>query len=347
MSVTHGMDTAAGLAASSELERGSQEVVGLATRLDGVLHSFDWSGTDATRVRESWSTTHRPQLDQVTQQLGLMAAALRREAEAQDSASEPAGAGAGSGAGGTTQTGPPSAQQLVTEARAAGLSGDALDRYAAQVRAMTPAQRAALDPATFRGSDASQPDGTTCGSSTLVMSRMENNPAYAMYVLTGYDPVTGSTDPGTRGERFAAESLKMHEQTNGWFDRGGGLQSAWPQALGTAPGPLAQEMSAPGGSGVPGTDYRVDYVRFQDRASSFDDMVAASRGGHTVPVYVGNDTAPRHVVLVTGASADGGSLTFYEPSAGATVTVTREQWLADRSGLGGWNKPWLIVTPRK
>ncbi len=29
------------------------------------------------------------------------------------------------------------------------------------------------------------------------------------------------------------------------------------------------------------------------------------------------------------------------------MTVTREQWLNDSGHLGGWDKPWAIVVPRR
>lgn len=373
MSVTHGMDTTAGLQASDELQRGSAEISALTTRLEGAIQSFDWIGPDADRVRGSWASTERPSLDAVTQQVATMALLVRQEAEAQDVTSGDATTGSGGASTLTPSadtvprryddklaaltpadraaveqalrtTADPNARALIREAVATGLTGETLSRYTERVQQLTPAEVAALDPATFRGAEARQPDGTTCGSSSLVMARMENNPAYAMAVLTGYDPATGTTDPGTRAERFAAESLAMHERTNGWLDRDGDLQSAWPEAWGTAPGPLANEMSSPGGSGVPGTEYQVDWVRGGDRGSSFDQMVTASQNGHNVPVYVGSDNLPRHVVLVT--ATDGNTLSFYEPGRGETVTVTRDQWVNDRANLGGWGRPWAIVVPR-
>lgn len=342
VSVTHGMDTSAGLQASQELERGSHDIADLATRLELALQSFDWMGTDADRVRQSWTSIERPSLDTVNRQIAALSVLIRLEAEAQDTTSgELAVAG---GRSGVPRVPVDMRATLVREAVTAGLTSEALRRYTERLQQLTPEQVAALDPSTFRGTVASQPDGTTCGSSSLVMSRMENDPAYAMSVLTGYDPTTGTTHAGTRGERFAAESLAMHERTNGWFDRDGDLQSAWPESLGTAPGPLANEMSSVGGSGVPGTTYEVDWVRYDsDRGVSFDQIVTASQNGHTVKVYVG-DGMPRHVVLAT--ATDGNTLTFYEPGRGETVTVTLEQWMNDQVGLGGWNSPWAIVTPR-
>lgn len=341
-----GMDTVAGLAAGDVLERGAQEIVALAGRLEAVLHAFDWTGPDAERVRDSWGTTERPQLDRAGAFVGALAVLLREEARGQDAASGEGGPAGAAPAALTTiaPTDPRAAQvqSLVQRAQASGLQGEALQRYQDRLATMTPEQLAALDPSTFRGAPAVQPDGTTCGSSSLVMSRMVNNPAYAMQVIDGYDPVTGQSTTGTPQSRFANESLAMHERTNAWHDRDGNWNPAWPMGLGTHPNDVAREMSAAGGSGVPGTRYEVDYA-LGDRADTFDRMVAASQAGHTVPVYVG-DGVPRHVVLAT--AADAGTVTFYEPGEGKTVTVTREQWINGDSNLGGWDRPWAVVVPR-
>jgi len=82
---------------------------------------------------------------------------------------------------------------------ASGLSGTALANYMSRLRALTPAQLDALDPPT--DGSYNQPDQTTCGSSSLVMSRMLNDPAYALWMETGFNPETGETDPRTPEQR--------------------------------------------------------------------------------------------------------------------------------------------------
>ena len=89
---------------------------------------------------------------------------------------------------------------------ASGLTGTALANYMSQLHTMTPAQLDALDPPT--DGSYNQPDQTTCGSSSLVMSRMLNDPAYALWMETGFNPETGETDPRTPEQRFADESLR-------------------------------------------------------------------------------------------------------------------------------------------
>ncbi len=242
---------------------------------------------------------------------------------------------------------------LVRRAQAAGLGGEALHRYRARLAQLTPEQLSALDPASLVSADpgrqgaATQPHGTTCGSASLVMSRMLNNPAYAMYVMTGYDPATGRTDTRSAQARFHEESLTMHERTNRWRDRDGNLQVRWPLGLGTSPWAVANEMSSRGGSGVPGTAYEVDWTWNDSRGASWDKMATASRAGHTVPVYVGGTVrdggVPRHVVLVTGHGD--GTLTFYEPGESRSVTVSRQEWLDGTFSLGGWSRPKAIIVP--
>jgi uncharacterized protein YukE len=238
----------------------------------------------------------------------------------------------------------PAARAWIMAAVASGLSGDALTRYAHQLGELSPSELRDLDPGSFRGDDATQPDQTTCGSSSLVMSKMENDPAYAMWMQTGYDPLMGETDPRTPEERFADESEAMHVRTNLPLDRDNDLQFPWPPQAGTQPWALAAEMSADGGSGVPGTSYDVSVVDPDNRGSSFDAVVRASEDGSTVPIYVGDDTRPGHVTLVT-ASEGGDSLSVYDPSNGSTITVSRDDWVNGTLDVAGWSEPWFVVVP--
>lgn len=233
---------------------------------------------------------------------------------------------------------------------AGGLTGAALANYLRRLHGMSEADLDDLDPGTH---PLEQPDGTTCGSSSLVMARMRNDPAYAMWITTGYNPETGETTPGTAQERFASEAEEMHERTNGVTDRDGDLQFPYPDFIGTAPWAVANEMSANNGSGVPGTDYGVTTVDPDDRRSSYQALTAAVEDGHSVPMYVGNSAAPGHVVLVTGA--DDGTLTVYNPANGETVEVTRDQYVDGElpfgnpapplDKMGPMTEPWFTVVP--
>jgi hypothetical protein len=175
------------------------------------------------------------------------------------------------------------------------------------------------------------------------MSRMLNDPAYALWMETGYDPVTGQTDPRSPEERFADESLAMHDRTNALKDRDGDLQFPWPQAAGTQPWAVAAEMSSDGGSGVPGTEYDVETVAPSDRGATYDHIADSVENGHNVPLYVGDTTRPGHVVLVTGS--DGDSLTIFDPASGREQTVSRDDFTSGDLGVSGWDEPWFAVTP--
>ena len=228
---------------------------------------------------------------------------------------------------------------------ARGLTGAALVNYLSRLRTMSRPELAALDPTQAGDGTFVQPDTTTCGSSSLVLSRMRNDPAYAMYVMTGYNPETGETAPPgqTAADRFGAESLAMHDRTNGITDRDGDLQFPWPEAAGTQPWAVAAEMSADDGSGVPGSAYGVRTVDPGDRGLVYDQVAAASEEGHTVPLYIGDTTRPGHVVLVTGSDAD--SLSIYDPATGDNVTVSRDAFVGGHLGVAGWDEPWFAVTP--
>ena len=242
----------------------------------------------------------------------------------------------------------------IMAAVASGMDGGTLDNYLEHLEGMTPQEIEALDPTGFRDGKGGQPDDTTCGSATLVMSRMMNDPAFAMWVITGYDPETGTqTGDGTESDqdqRFSEAALDMHDKTNSWWQNGQ-PQVPWPEAWGTTPGAVLNEMNH-GHSGVPDASYDMQYVDPGDRVATYDRIAAASENGHTVPMFVGSDTAPRHVVLVTGSTGD--SITVYDPYAdtsstgepiGRTVTVSRADWAAGNFDVAGWDEPWGAVVP--
>jgi hypothetical protein len=254
----------------------------------------------------------------------------------------------------------------ILAAIASGLNGDALDRYATQLATMTPDQIDALDP-TKQVYAFWQPDGTTCGSSSLVMARMLNDPAYAMSVITGYDPRTGvqavslgqavegqmeDSEPGAQMQRrFHQEVIQMHHQTSSLVDHSGRFNGWWPEAAGTTPGAAARQMSGSDGlSGVPGSSYGVQLVDPLDRASTYDEIVRAVDDGHAVPIYtydINNDDGKSgaHVTLVTGTQGD--DLVVYDPGKAASMTVDREQFTTAQLGDPlGWDRPMAAVLPR-
>jgi uncharacterized protein YukE len=262
----------------------------------------------------------------------------------------------------------------ILAAVASGLTGDALDRYATHLNGMSNSQLTALDPTTATTA-LRQPDGTTCGSSSLVMARMIDDPAYGMFVLTGYDPRTDTEthpvfDATTEVQgssyvsyveglssknqeialRFRNEVLAMHEQTGSWTDHDGDVNGWWPEALGTSPGAAARQMGGGEGlSGVPGTSYEVAYVDAADRGATFDRVFDAVEEGHPVPVYTydvrnENGSTGAHVTLVVGTQA--GDLLAYDPWTASTRVVTREEFAApDLSDDLGWDRPGAAILP--
>lgn len=164
-----------------------------------------------------------------------------------------------------------------------------------------------------------QPDSTTCGSAVLVRARMLADPAYDRWLRSGADPEA----------RFADEALRTHRRTNRLLDSRRRPQLPWPRSLGTQPWAVAREL--------PGR-HRVRPVL--DREPAWERLVGAT---DPTPLYVGSTLLPRHVVLVTGPLGED-RLQVYEPSAGATVTVHREAFVAARLGLASWNHPWWVVT---
>ena len=94
-----GMDTDAGRAVGETIQTGSQQIAELARRLDTVITAFEWDGGDADAYRSQWSSHQRAQLDASSQMLAGVAALLRGEADAQDTASGEAVAGGGAAIG--------------------------------------------------------------------------------------------------------------------------------------------------------------------------------------------------------------------------------------------------------
>ncbi|CAN7478219.1 hypothetical protein [Knoellia sp. LjRoot47] len=249
---------------------------------------------------------------------------------------------------------------------AAGATGATLLNYSTKLGQLSPAQRRALDPTTHPGI-LRQPDGTTCGSSSLLLASMLNDPLYAMRVLTGYDPRTGQQvpDPGpvpndrnplgpgatpeqiAMHNRFQHDAIDLHHQTNGLTTHDGKFNGWWPEAAGTSPGSAARQMSGDGGSGT-GGDYETRYVDPGDPGDAYDRIARAVDNGQAVPVYTydvdGTDNAGSHIVLVTGT--EDGNLRVYEPESGETRTTTREDFVnRDLGGSMGWDKPLVAILP--
>ena len=91
----------------------------------------------------------------------------------------------------------------------------------------------------------------------------------------------------------------------------------------------------------------VDSDSVEDRTRAFRVVAAAAADGLAVPLYVGDDALPRHVVLVVGAgrAGDVGALRVYDPARGATGWVAETAFRDGRLAVGGWERLWAAVVP--
>ncbi|WP_146828118.1 hypothetical protein [Aeromicrobium flavum] len=226
---------------------------------------------------------------------------------------------------------------------AAGLPAETMGRLTAHMNRLSDAERRALDPTTHPR-DFRQPDDTSCGAASLVVSRMLNDQPYAIWLTTGYDPHTDRSDQAALQDRWRAEVLATHRRVTSLRDHDGDLQWPWLRVVGTSPWGAARQMTGEGGSGVPGARYSARTLDPDDLLTEFDRVLAAVEAGHTVPLYVGDEVRPAHVVLAVRTRSDG--LEFFEPSAGRLVRVARDAFAAGRFTLGGWSVPWFAVLPR-
>lgn len=163
-----------------------------------------------------------------------------------------------------------------------------------------------------------QPDARSCGAAVLVVAQMLRTPAYAE----------------TARRRFGQEVLAMHRRVTGPVDVRGRLQLPWPRALGTPPWAVARQLAF-----TEGTGYRVHRAGV-DRADLLEEIESSVTAGLPVALYVGNESMPRHLVLVVGPG-----LATYEPSVGSVVHVDADDFCGDRLGLGGWDRLWFAILP--
>lgn len=223
------------------------------------------------------------------------------------------------------------------------LDPETLVRFESRLSDLDPATAAALDPTTH-AHDFRQPNAVTCGAACLVFARMRHDPPYAMRVVTGYDPRTRATDRTDQTDRWNAEVLQMHRRVTALRDHDGDLQPPWWRVVGTPPWGAARQMEgAVGNSGLSGSRYTAHALDPGHLDVEFDRIAAAVDAGHSVPLYVGNDLRPAHVVLVVAANDR--ELRVYEPSAGRMRRVDRKAFTGSRLGLASWDVPWFVVLP--
>ena len=168
-----------------------------------------------------------------------------------------------------------------------------------------------------------QPDRRSCGAASLVMARRLVHPRYAGLV----------TDQAT----FAHEAATLHRRLTSLSDTSGGWQLPWLRAIGTPPWAVARELRL-----LTGVRYTTHPVRLRRRRTWAH--LEGARPNRPVAVFVGDRLLPRHVVLVT--DVEGEHARTYEPASGITLTVSRDRWDRGVLRLAGWDRPWLVVSPR-
>jgi hypothetical protein len=189
-----------------------------------------------------------------------------------------------------------------------------------------------------------QPDQTTCGSSVLVAARMLTDPEYAASLVNGPGAVMGPGPSGTAQSRFGQQVLAMHRLTSGFKDGSGGWQIPWPTSLGTQPWALAREMTLQ--AGERGTRYAVQPILPSRRSGTFHRLASLARAGHPVPLYVGNQWSPRHVVLVLPVRApESSQVVIYDPARGSSYPIDEADFAAGTLDVAGWRIPWVAVLP--
>jgi hypothetical protein len=157
-----------------------------------------------------------------------------------------------------------------------------------------------------------QCDGTTCGATVVVATRMIADPAFAHHVATA--------PPAA----FAAAQRRVHRAAN----------VLWPRAFGVTPPGVASILNVH--SGQLGARYGwrpIDPERAPRVRAALAVAAASVDSGWPVPLLVGR-WEPRHWVLVVATAGDE-TLICYEPTSGRIAAVTATDLAAGRAvGLG-------------
>jgi hypothetical protein len=185
---------------------------------------------------------------------------------------------------------------------------------------------------TFNGESVDQYNGTTCGSTSIMIARAMNDPLYTMGLTTdGHG--NGLTGPEFEA-RIRAEEERIHNSTD----------PSWRHPIGTMPWGMNDEMNAHADSFGTGYDWRwVDDTDGGSVSGALDDAVGAVDAGYTVPVLIGGEV-PRHYVLLVGH--EGSDLVFYEPTAGKMVRVSESDFRDGNMSALGFEHVQGVVTPK-
>jgi hypothetical protein len=237
----------------------------------------------------------------------------------------------------------PEERAYLMKAFAAGHSVTEIAAFDQQIRAKTPiwlrAHLSLVDPGTsgqttFFETVIKQFDGTTCGSTSIVIARAMTDPLYALQLTTGGDTDDHHETYKQFGERLAAEEQRTHDSTN----------TIWPQAIGTAPWGVAGELTDHASSLGTGYDWHlVDDTNPRSVDWALNDAVRSVDDGQPVPVLIG-DGYPRHYVLMVGHEGD--DLIFYNPS-GEVTRISEQDFRDGRMDELGFKHVQGVITPKR
>lgn len=197
------------------------------------------------------------------------------------------------------------------------------------------------DSASVDGVPVVQKDETTCGSTSILMTRLMADPLYALYLTTGIDP-TGARPQSnqTVEQRLAAEEQHIHDlSTQGKL---GPLN--YPQGLGTPPWGATDVLNSY--SKATGVNYGYHLVDDTDGSQVDAALASVERSvdsGKPAVIYTG-DGVPRHIMVVVGHVGD--QLQIYEPGGGQVLTVSEDDFRnGHMNGAGGWPHVDFVITP--
>ncbi|NKX91979.1 hypothetical protein HF995_01615 [Sanguibacter hominis ATCC BAA-789] len=219
---------------------------------------------------------------------------------------------------------------------------------------LSPTTASGLGPLRWAGEPARQHDPTTCGSTVLAQLAAAGDPVLALWLETGsrIGPVqppelvaaARARQPGDT--RFIALQRALKRRTA----QDALLGMRWPDRFGTPPWGAARAAR------YADVTYRhavVDAASPARLARAVAAVDAALRTGVPVPLFTGGTlrtglatAVPRHVVLVTRATASGWHV--FEPSRGEVLELRRDELAAPgrRPALGGWSVPAWVLLPR-
>lgn len=184
-----------------------------------------------------------------------------------------------------------------------------------------------------------QQSATTCGPNTLAMFRVLVDADYAR-------AVDGQVNAGGWGRLEVALARAANSVTRG---------VPWPRAFGTLPWAVARLL---GLLRLDGPASRLSWQVHRlcvpadgstaEAAAALHEVLSTlgrwCDAGLPLPLYVGNDRLPRHVVLLLEVTAD--RVVLYDPAAGAPVTLPRPGVEHADAPIAGWRRLWCVLTPR-